>query len=138
MKQELLKCLSDACFYGKRITELMPPLPKGMKPRHMHVIDTIHMLQEKQERVCIGDVSAAPNFGTVCVTALAAEHFVEKAGGRGVFLIAFAPLGLFFGHIHICQRTALRQSVVFCLCALQHSNIFLYEPAYNRSSGGPI
>ena len=47
----------SACQEAKRITELMPPLPKGMSPRHIYVIDAVFQLSQCQEQVMVRDVS---------------------------------------------------------------------------------
>ncbi|MEG1410710.1 MAG: hypothetical protein RSD36_12805 [Terrisporobacter sp.] len=39
----------DACFIAKRITEVMPELPNGLKPRNIHVIDCIAELKKEKE-----------------------------------------------------------------------------------------
>lgn len=39
-----VKKFLSACQEAKRITELMPPLPKGMSPRHIYVIDAVFQL----------------------------------------------------------------------------------------------
>ncbi len=36
-----LKQLLDTCFTAKYIVETLPQLPKGMKPRHIHVLDSV-------------------------------------------------------------------------------------------------
>ena len=41
MDRYKVKYLLDACFTAKRITETMLELPKGLKSRHIHVIDYI-------------------------------------------------------------------------------------------------
>ena len=41
MRTEVLKQLLDACHLAKKSIETMPKLPKGMKPRHVHVMDVI-------------------------------------------------------------------------------------------------
>lgn len=33
-----VRSLLDVCWKAKAITELMPALPKGLKPRYVHVI----------------------------------------------------------------------------------------------------
>lgn len=53
----LIKQLLDACFTAKKITELMPELPKGMKARHMHIITSIAQQGENGATVRVGDVS---------------------------------------------------------------------------------
>lgn len=57
MNTEFIKKFLDSCQEAKKITELMPKLPDGMKPRHIHVIDAIHILSQKKEYVKVSDVS---------------------------------------------------------------------------------
>lgn len=108
VSQELLRHLLDACFYGKQITELMPPLPQGIKPRHIHVLDTIHILQEKQAYVCISDVSSELRVTTPSVTKLIQEletfGAVEKHANREdkrITTLILTPLGLEFYALYI-------------------------------------
>lgn len=42
-----VKQLLESCHNAKRITELMPKLPAGMTPRHIHVIDAICEIEKK-------------------------------------------------------------------------------------------
>ncbi|MBW3088424.1 winged helix-turn-helix transcriptional regulator [Bifidobacterium sp. 82T24] len=66
--------LLDVCWKAKRITELMPALPKGMKPRYVHVIDAIWHLNEPNGQTVgvarVGDVSAFLGVTTPSVTKL--------------------------------------------------------------------
>lgn len=57
MNTEFIKKFLDACQEAKKVTELMPELPKGMKPRHIHIIDTVYILSQKKEYVKVSDVS---------------------------------------------------------------------------------
>lgn len=41
MTIDLVRQLLDSCFTGKKITEMMPPLPQGIKPRHIHLIEAV-------------------------------------------------------------------------------------------------
>lgn len=41
-----VRSLLDVCWKAKTITELMPALPKGMKPRYVHVIDAVWHINE--------------------------------------------------------------------------------------------
>ncbi|MDU4263382.1 MAG: MarR family winged helix-turn-helix transcriptional regulator [Bifidobacterium breve] len=57
-----VRSLIDACWKAKTITELMPALPKGMKPRYVHVIDAVWHINEPNGQdtgtARVGDVSA--------------------------------------------------------------------------------
>lgn len=58
MSNEMIKQLLDACFLAKKITELMPGLPKGLKPRHIHIITCIAERGEAGESARVSDISA--------------------------------------------------------------------------------
>ncbi|RRN61731.1 MarR family transcriptional regulator, partial [Caulobacter sp. 602-1] len=57
-----VRSLIDACWKATTITELMPALPKGMKPRYVHVIDAVWHINEPNGQdtgtARVGDVSA--------------------------------------------------------------------------------
>ena len=57
MEISYVKDFLSACQDAKRITELMPPLPKGMSPRHIYVIDVVFQLSQCQVKVMVSDVS---------------------------------------------------------------------------------
>ena len=57
MDLETVKRFFDSCHEAKRITELMPQLPSGLSARHIHVIDVIQRLSQKNSAVKVSDVS---------------------------------------------------------------------------------
>jgi len=73
MKPENIKDLLDACFVAKKITETMADLPVGMKPRHIHVIDAVHELEQQEKNVRVSDVSKKLNITAPSVTKLIKE-----------------------------------------------------------------
>ncbi|RDY31904.1 MarR family winged helix-turn-helix transcriptional regulator [Lachnotalea glycerini] len=70
MTVESVKGLLDMCFLAKKVTESMPKLPAGLKPRHMHVMEAISKLNSGQNEVCVSDVSEYLNITTPSVTKL--------------------------------------------------------------------
>ena len=72
-----VRLLLDACWKGKSVTELMPELPKGMKPRYVHVIDAVWHINEPcgqhTPKARVGDVSAFLGVTTPSVTKLIGE-----------------------------------------------------------------
>ena len=70
MEIEAVQELMAACHEAKRITELLPKLPKGMTPRHIGVID-----------VCVSAVSARLGITRPSVTRLIGE--LEQLGAVG-------------------------------------------------------
>ena len=89
-----VRSLLDVCWKAKTITELMPALPKGMKPRYVHVIDAVWHINEPNGQdtgtARVGDVSAFLGVTTPSITKLVGEMadlglVVKHAdlGGRG-------------------------------------------------------
>lgn len=75
---EEVRRLLDACWKAKAITELMPPLPRGFKPRYVHVVDAIWHINEaggsqSTPRARVGDVSAFLGVTTPSITKLVGE-----------------------------------------------------------------
>lgn len=68
-----LKQLLDACFTAKNIVETLPQLPKGMKPRHIHVLDTISQVCQEQKECRVSDVSVRLNITMPSITKLIQE-----------------------------------------------------------------
>ena len=84
MDTALIKNFFDCCRDAKKILELLPPLPQGLTPRHIQIIDTISQLEEKNGLVKISDISTAlhvtrPSI-TRLVSELAAAGYAQKAG----------------------------------------------------------
>ena len=83
-----VRSLLDVCWKAKTITELMPALPKGMKPRYVHVIDAVWHINEPR----VGDVSAFLGVTTPSITKLVGE---------------MADLGLVVKHADAADRRAV-------------------------------
>ena len=73
MDPNLVKRFFAACQEARRATELLPPLPAGMVPRHIFVLDTVHDLSETDGDVKVGDVSSALGVTKPSVTKLVSE-----------------------------------------------------------------
>lgn len=79
MQEESVSKLLGACYEAKRIVELMPKLPQGMKPSHIHVIDVINQLQQRNGSVRVSDIGVALHVTNPGVTRLVNELVVLKA-----------------------------------------------------------
>lgn len=98
--EEELKRFIDACGAARRIVETMPELPKGIKPRHIHVIDAVVLTGEKKEKVQVSDISRHLNVTMPSVTRLVSEleergvleKYADAEDGRNV-LLKLTPLG---------------------------------------------
>lgn len=51
------RILLNACQEAKRVTELIPPLPQGLTPRHLKVVDAIQQLSSGGQAVKVSDIS---------------------------------------------------------------------------------
>jgi DNA-binding MarR family transcriptional regulator len=91
-----LKKLLDACWLSKRAVETLPELPRGMKPRHIHVLDAIYEMQMKRGLCRVSDVSTKLNITMPSVTKLIQElealNMVEKYTDKGDKRIALLKL----------------------------------------------
>lgn len=101
MTTENLKKLLDVCYVAKRVVETLPELPKGMKPRHVHVLEAIYETQSSRRECRVSDVSAALNITTPSVTKLIQEleflGMLKKdadAGDRRVVLLSLTEDGI--------------------------------------------
>lgn len=52
-----IKDLLDACYQGKRVRELLPPLPRGVRPSYFQYLDVIETLESHGVRVKVSDIS---------------------------------------------------------------------------------
>lgn len=73
MEATNIKKLLDACFTAKHVIETMPQLPKGMKPRHIHVLDQVSMIWEAERQCRVGDVSEGLGITMPSITRLIQE-----------------------------------------------------------------
>lgn len=73
MDTKNLKRLLDVCYVAKRVVETLPELPKGMKPRHIHVLEAVYEVQQESKACRVSDVSAALNITMPSVTKLIQE-----------------------------------------------------------------
>ena len=79
MQEESVSKLLGACYEAKRIVELMPKLPQGMKPSHIHVIDIINQLQQRNGSVRVSDIGVALHVTNPSITRLVNELVELKA-----------------------------------------------------------
>ena len=79
MQEESVSKLLGACHEAKRIVELMPKLPQGMKPSHIHVIDVINQLQQRNGSVRVSDIGAALHVTNPSITRIVNELVELKA-----------------------------------------------------------
>lgn len=57
MTREKIKEVMDACYLAKRVRDLLPKLPNGVTPSHIHYLDTIRKLESQIDSVRVSDLS---------------------------------------------------------------------------------
>lgn len=57
MTEDKIKRMLDACYLAKRIRELLPELPQGVKPAYIQYMDIIHKQKEYKKDVKVSDIS---------------------------------------------------------------------------------
>ena len=78
MDIELIKRMMDACYQGKRIRDMLPPLPDGVASSFIQYLDIIEKLEKQGIRVKISDVSDALSLPRPGVTRTVKEGYVKK------------------------------------------------------------
>ena len=114
MNIDKFKELIDSCFVAKKITETMEELPKGFKPRQIHVIDSIYQLSKEKSDVRISDVSSKLNVTTPSITKLINEleekSVVEKytiSDDKRVILVKLTELGMKYHKYYVTDYHTL-------------------------------
>ena len=96
MDIELIKRMMDACYQGKRIRDMLPPLPDGVASSYIQYLDVIERLEHQDIHVKVSDVSdalALPRPGvTRTIKDMEAKGYVKKLAspedGRVTYLTA--------------------------------------------------
>ena len=78
MTNEKVKRMLDACYKAKRIRDMLPPLPGGVVPTYMQILDVIQKLEVQNGSVKISDVSDALHIPRPGVT-----RAVKEMEGKG-------------------------------------------------------
>lgn len=94
MKPQTVKEILHSCFLAKKMTELLPPLPQGIKPRHIHVIDAVLTQYRMHGASKVGDISRVLRITMPSVTKLVnelqaagvLEKYCDASDRRAVFL----------------------------------------------------
>ena len=119
MDIELIKRMMDACYQGKRIRDMLPPLPDGVASSFIQYLDIIEKLEKQGIRVKISDVSDAlslPRPGvTRTVKDMEAKGYVKKLAsaedGRITYLTVTEAGKSPFREV---QQTVLYYSIRLC------------------------
>lgn len=57
MNIEKTKEMLDSCYMAKRILDMLPKLPEGVMPSYIRYLETILILQERNEKVKVSNIS---------------------------------------------------------------------------------
>lgn len=77
MDIKTIKAMFDAFYQAKRIRDLLPALPQGVTPSHIHYLDTIESLERQGIPVKVSDISDALNLPRPGVTRTVKEMEVK-------------------------------------------------------------
>ena len=86
MTIETIKRMLDACYQGKRIRDMLPPLPKGVTFSYIQYLDVIQSLERNGIHVKISDISDALNLPRPGVT-----RTVKDMEARGLLTKQTSP-----------------------------------------------
>jgi len=94
MTKDKIKKVMDACYQAKRVRDMLPALPGGVTPSHIHYLDTLRNLEETLDKVKVSDISDTLGLPRPSVTKTVKDleklGFIEKEttkeDGRIVFI----------------------------------------------------
>ena len=105
-----IKDLLDACYQGKRVRELLPPLPRGVRPSYVQYLDVIETLESHGVRVKVSDISDTLHLPRPGVTRTVKEMedkgYLRKIASeedRRVTYLAITDSGKRLSQIHNAQ-----------------------------------
>ncbi|MBF0580008.1 winged helix-turn-helix transcriptional regulator [Erysipelotrichaceae bacterium RD49] len=88
--------LLDACFEVRRLTESLPPLPKGFRQRYNFVLFAIDCVTHEKEKCRVSDVSRQLNVSLPSVTKMVGElekmDFLKKVPDQNDKRVVFLEL----------------------------------------------
>ena len=99
-KTEATREFLGACHEAKQMVDLMPKLPEGMKPSHIHIIDIIYRLQQANDIVRISDIGTELHITNPSITRVVNElvdfgavEKVQSQTDKRVYTVSLTALG---------------------------------------------
>ncbi|MEY8310346.1 MarR family transcriptional regulator [Erysipelotrichaceae bacterium 51-3] len=70
--------LLDGCFYAKKLTETLPPLPQGVQQRQNFVLQEVYRITNRQGFCRVSDIAHALNTSMPSITRMVGD--LERRG----------------------------------------------------------
>ena len=86
MELETMRLFLRTTLLAKRINDMLPPLPKGVTPRSLHILETIDKLSATGKKVRVSDVASALGITRPSITKVVQDltelGYVEKNASK--------------------------------------------------------
>lgn len=110
MNSELTRKLLDSFYRAQAAFVTLPPLPKGLTPQYVHIIDAITHIEQEQGKVRVSDIASWFNTSVPGVTRsirameeLGAVRKIRDEKDRRVVRIALTDLGKEWYDIYLAE-----------------------------------
>lgn len=131
--------LLSACHLARKITDLLPPLPPQMTPRHIFILEVIHNLSITQKTVKISDISEHMQVTRPSVTKMINELVqmdclmkTTAAHDKRITWIKLTPLGEKYYDFYVSKfHNWLNSRLTDCSEADAQSAISMLHKLYN-------
>ena len=110
MNTEMTRSLLDSFYLAQQAFNTLPPLPEGLTPQYVHIIDAIMHIEKERGSVCVSDIAdwfqiAAPGITRAIrsMESLGAVRKVRDDQDRRIVHIELTDLGREWYDIYLDQ-----------------------------------